>query len=1262
MKMFVLAILLLLLNAVQYSSCERFNIVPSPDSPCPGEFTGEPCLTLDQYVSNPSLSSNIIFELHAGNHRLDSQLRLSSINSFMMLANTSATITCNQQFSQPFYFNGLQQVHISDIIFAGCRMELNSITNATFERNSFMDRTRCCATGAALYTSSSSVLIRQCIISNNRVYSGAIYGHRTTFIIDQTTFRNNYYPYYGCCSNTHGSAIYTNGGNMNILNCNFSGNSVSSHGGNGGAIYFDGNNITVINSTFINNRASAGGGGAIYSARRSTNISLINNFFSHNTASYCGVVEIAEFYHYHINITGNTFIYNRAVQQISGNSGGGVICVRNASVLILDNNFSHNSAAGDGGVIQADESEIAIERSIFRNNRAGGNGGVLHTYFYPTTYSIIDSFFINNRAGGDGGAMYVGRAGSHVITSQGIFGFNMARNRGGVIAIIGSTLEMNRASIFGNTAELGEVVSACNSNVTVFNLDLLASQDPTYSFCSLYNQSTTSDNYTFAEIEDDITMSTPASQVDIINIIPSTSSSCPSEFTGEPCFTLEQYAAYPPSHQSSNITFSFHPGTHHLNSRFSLSNIQSFTLQANTAATVTISCREEIYGSFDFYQLQQIHISDITFIGCSVNLRSIVNATFVRNTFINRTTNGIALYSYNSSVQIKQCTMSNNSNGAIYFSGYNSRSLTIDRSLFSNNSYSYSYYYPGYYYSGYYYYGGEAIGIHGYTSYYNGMVVYPNGRTTILNSIFEYNNGISFSYDGQSISILNSTFKSNDGISFYYGEYNVNISNSTFKDNRARRGDHGGAINFNGGNITVFNSNFINNTASGRGGGAIYFASSRHNTIMLLTNNTFSHNTAAYCGVIKMTAFHYHHYISITGNIFTYNRAIDQVPGINGGGVICARNASVLVVDNIFSHSSAAGDGGVIQADESDVTIERSIFSNNTAGGNGGALQTYLYPSNYTVMNSSFTYNRAGGDGGVMYIGRTGSHVIIYGSTFSNNYAAERGGVIAVVGSTLQLNQASVYENFARTGEVINSCNSNVTIINPIVLATQEPVVFLLCAPYDDSNTTVSPITVQIQITPVPITEPLTQESTTTEDLVDIITTDDTTKEDIAMTTTPHPQPNDTTELADVTVTTVTLPQPEDTTEDSITMATTTLPQSIDITSKAAIEDTPRTTESDASTNAVIVMTTTSQIENQDNQGDTAQHNLHTLVPGYVAIGAFIVLLVLFVLFGVVIIVKMFRVKPLEPQKVNHLNFSTREYPLTMKNEYTLPEVHLVST
>jgi hypothetical protein len=297
---------------------------------------------------------------------------------------------------------------------------------------------------------------------------------------------------------------------------------------------------------------------------------------------------------------------------------------------------------------------------------------------------------------------------------------------------------------------------------------------------------------------------------------------------------------------------------------------------------------------------------------------------------------------------------------------------------------------------------------------YGGAVYFIGGNVTVYNSNFINNTG-----SGR-----------NEG-AIYFGSTGhnaiVSLINNTFSHNT------GGAAYFGGCNVTVYNNKFINNLASGRGGGAIFMASGRYTAIALLMNNTFSHNSAAYCGVIEITEL-YHTNINITGNTFTYNRAIDLIPGNNGGGVICARNASVFVVDNNFSHNSADGDAGVIKADESQIIIERSIFSNNTAGGNGGALQTYLYPTNYTIVNSSFTDNQAGGDGGAMYIGRAGSHVTVYGSTFSDNYAAERGGVIAIIGSILQLNRASIYENFARTGEVVNSCSSNVTIVNPVVI------------------------------------------------------------------------------------------------------------------------------------------------------------------------------------------------------------------------------------
>ena len=365
-----------LLLLVQYSSCERFNIVPSPGSPCPGEFTGEPCLTLEQYVANFSLSSDITLEVHPGNHRLDPRLpAVRLINSFTMRANASATVTCNEQLSDPLYFYRMQQVHISGITFVGCRMWLRYITNVTFERNSFTNRTRCCFVGAAFMILDSSLLIRQCIISNTRPYTGAIYGYQSTFRIEQTTFRDNYFPTTECCYH---------------------------RGEYGRALHLSNVNIEIVDSHFINNSASYGGhGGAIYT-------------------------------------------YN---------------------------------------------GEVTITGTYFSNNRAGsigGHGGVI--YFNGSNITITNSTFTNNQAGGDGGVLYIGRAGSHVTVNEATFSHNTATSRGGIISITGSTLKINRASILGNTAGQGEVVSACNSDIIFTNPAVLASQNPIYLSC-LYNNS-----------------------------------------------------------------------------------------------------------------------------------------------------------------------------------------------------------------------------------------------------------------------------------------------------------------------------------------------------------------------------------------------------------------------------------------------------------------------------------------------------------------------------------------------------------------------------------------------------------------------------------------------------------------------------------------------------------------------------------------------------------------------------------------------------
>jgi predicted outer membrane repeat protein len=601
-----LTVLLLLNNAVlQYARCDKINIIPTAESSCPSAIKGVPCFTLQQYIANPSLGSDITLEVYPGNHRIDSHLLVSDINSFTMRASKTASVSCSQQLQPGDYywlsFTRVQTVNICGIDFNGCSIWLSrgpnyNVTNATFVSSSFINKTGC--TRAVLDIDIAvSVRIERCIFSNNKegcaAISSASYGgmtiYQSTFennndggairamygavSIHNSTFSNNKGSQGGAVSlstgiiadsyfngnvadgnggavwlfntgtftitnshftnNTagsrsgHGGAVYVLGGTSIINNSYFSNNVAPSVGSNGGAIYaqseqvtvtngyFSGNiasghggaivtslfvNVAISSSTFVRNAAIAGGGGAIHCDGQNASIILLtNNTFSHNTAAYCGVMDVDDLYHcsaniktdpYHCsaNIVGNTFTHNRAVGQVAGNNGGGVICIGNASVSVLDNKFSHNSAAGDAGVLLVDESDVTVKTSIFSNNTAGGNGGV---YFYPTSYTITQTSFTNNQAGGDGGVMYVGRAGSQVRIRQTTFGVNRAAGRGGAIAIAGSTLYINTASIYGNTAKLGGVANACKSNVRIANPKVRAKPDPVYKYCTLYDSSNT---------------------------------------------------------------------------------------------------------------------------------------------------------------------------------------------------------------------------------------------------------------------------------------------------------------------------------------------------------------------------------------------------------------------------------------------------------------------------------------------------------------------------------------------------------------------------------------------------------------------------------------------------------------------------------------------------------------------------------------------------------------------------------------------------
>ena len=89
-----------------------------------------------------------------------------------------------------------------------------------------------------------------------------------------------------------------------------------------------------------------------------------------------------EYYHFNVNLTDSVFTHNTATGQLIG---GGVACIRNASINIIRSTFKHNYADLHGGVFYIDESATSVDGSLFVNNSAAVDGGVFYTYVHDQT-------------------------------------------------------------------------------------------------------------------------------------------------------------------------------------------------------------------------------------------------------------------------------------------------------------------------------------------------------------------------------------------------------------------------------------------------------------------------------------------------------------------------------------------------------------------------------------------------------------------------------------------------------------------------------------------------------------------------------------------------------------------------------------------------------------------------------------------------------------------------------------------------------------
>ncbi|MGB3514048.1 MAG: DUF4347 domain-containing protein [Microcoleaceae cyanobacterium] len=235
--------------------------------------------------------------------------------------------------------------------------------------------------------------------------------------------------------------------------------------------------------------------------------------------------------------------------------------------------------------------------------------------------------------------------------------------------------------------------------------------------------------------------------------------------------------------------------------------------------------------------------------------------------------------------------------------------------------------------------------------------------------------------------------------------------------------------------LTVENSKFINNTAGGLGGGAIYSGFQSNATII---NSEFENNDASQAirdtsgelsehgggGILIWSESN----LTVTGSEFRDNT------GINGGAINNLLS-NLTIEDSTFMNNNSTpgkdsdrGYGGAIYTDGASnndgltsgtIKISNSRFENNEGAGQGGGMFLFGYPpdqiivENSQIINNQVIYNSTGDAlGGGIRAGN--AELTISNTSFVNNTALSQGGGLwigenaptEIVNSTFSENRA----------------------------------------------------------------------------------------------------------------------------------------------------------------------------------------------------------------------------------------------------------------
>lgn len=274
---------------------------------------------------------------------------------------------------------------------------------------------------------------------------------------------------------------------------------------------------------------------------------------------------------------------------------------------------------------------------------------------------------------------------------------------------------------------------------------------------------------------------------------------------------------------------------------------------------------------------------------------------------------------------------------------------------------------------------------------------------TITNDISISSNGFDVTFDGTSA-----------GNRAFLIDPTGNLSLTSFTvQNFSSGASSGGAINVNGGNLSLFSSTLTGNVTD-RVGGAIRIGSSGSATIQ---DSIFTFNDGLQGGAIALSTGS----LNLTRSQLTNNTASLRLFGAAGlsGGISAFGAPTVNIQDSTISNNTGQRSNGGIFIQGGTLDISNSSINNNVSDGDGedgGGLQI-AQGAQVTITDSEVNGNSVatGGVGGGIHLQNPGTSVTLERTTVDGNTADTGGGInsadadLTIIQSTISNNEAVAF-------------------------------------------------------------------------------------------------------------------------------------------------------------------------------------------------------------------------------------------------------------